>query len=564
MVSKHPLLVVVRGRLKGRQYTLERLPLLIGRGDDCDIRLPSGASSRHHARVEEAPDGKVLLRDLESRNGTQVNGQRIVTRVLVDGDQIHIGRTLLSFLVPTEAPEASKQTEIQEPSRAPYNLFDADALAQRLSAWSAQWGACAVEFRFRHGSDSHACWVANEAGRQVLEEFFQRFDQVSHDLNVNPSVTEALVKLAATGELQESEAYGWINGAATPDAHPTETQALLEWRDVAQQPGWWTSTAARRTGLKEAVPLDEARTHHARILGPGRSYLYVAIPEKAIRVSGRIDDIVLLHAIWAQEGTLVYEEAAQSRTKDEFQRRVRDAATHFLIWTSVEFLNRESRALGHWQRAWAEADLLFNDGNPRLHETHMWTAEDLRTHHPSLQAIMDALKDVVGELGGSLNIPDTIPIDAHWPLMVAKAVSHRAVHPLMLMALLEPWDSTTVQEAAELCQGIVVAPEHEPMGLLKAIVAWEAAETNNIQEPFVMDGQRHLVFMADLKVRDKREGLASAILFAEASKTSNRGKTTRAFSDLRRFVASISVEIEPDKHNLGLVIRFNRERYESP
>ncbi|MBH24669.1 MAG: hypothetical protein CMH57_09510 [Myxococcales bacterium] len=563
MPQSHPLLVVLRGRLKGRQYSLERLPLLIGRGDDCDIRLPSGASSRHHARLEASADGKILLRDLDSRNGTQINNQLASVQVLVDGDQIQIGRTLLGFLVPTEAPSTDERAHASPRARSSLNIFDTTALAKRLSAWAAEWGACAVEFRFRHGRDSHACWVANDMGRVVLEEFFARLEQVSRERGVNPSVTEALVRLASAGDLEESDAYGWINGAPAVTPSPDEAQ-ILEWHGVAEEQGWWLCDAPTPAEAHEAQPLDQARDVHARILGAGRSYLYVAIPEKAIRVSGRIDDIVLLHAIWAQEGTLVYEEAANSPSKVEFQRRVRDAATHFLIWTSVELLNRESRALSHWQRAWAHANLLFNEGAPRLHEPASWSSDDLAIHLETLQEIVDALKAAVEELGGELKWPRTITPGERWPLMVAKAISHRALHPLVLISLLEPWDALSVQETAELPLGVVVADDLEPIGLLKAFVALEASEGGNVSEPFFMDGQRHLVFMTDLRVRDRRERFTEAILFKQAAQGASTGHATRAFSGLRRFASSVAVEVEPDKHDLGLVVRFPRERYSAP
>ena len=75
---------------------------------------------------------------------------------------------------------------------------------------------------------------------------------------------------------------------------------------------------------------------------------------------------------------------------------------------------------------------------------------------------------------------------------------------------------------------------------------------------------RHLVFMTDLRVRDRRERFTEAILFKQAAQGASTGHATRAFSGLRRFASSVAVEVEPDKHDLGLVVRFPRERYSAP
>lgn len=70
----------------------------IGRDERCDLPLlTDDAVSRRHAVVERVED-RWILRD-ESRNGTLVNGQRVVKeRVLKDGDRLRMGRTVMAFL----------------------------------------------------------------------------------------------------------------------------------------------------------------------------------------------------------------------------------------------------------------------------------------------------------------------------------------------------------------------------------------------------------------------------------------------------------------------------------
>jgi FHA domain len=69
--------------------------LLIGRGPSCDVVLPGTVVSRRHARLLWR-DGGWILRDLESLNGTIVNGTRVTRCRLEPGDELVIGGHTLS------------------------------------------------------------------------------------------------------------------------------------------------------------------------------------------------------------------------------------------------------------------------------------------------------------------------------------------------------------------------------------------------------------------------------------------------------------------------------------
>jgi pSer/pThr/pTyr-binding forkhead associated (FHA) protein len=58
----------------------------------CDLSV-----SRHHAEVVRTPHGRYLLRDLCTRGGSFVGGERVVERFLVDGDQVQFGQVCLRF-----------------------------------------------------------------------------------------------------------------------------------------------------------------------------------------------------------------------------------------------------------------------------------------------------------------------------------------------------------------------------------------------------------------------------------------------------------------------------------
>ena len=76
----------VGGRYHGRSFTLER-PRLVGRAPEADIRIDEAAFAERHARLEMLR-GEVVLRDLGSAEGSQVNGEVLRDAVLRPGDQV--------------------------------------------------------------------------------------------------------------------------------------------------------------------------------------------------------------------------------------------------------------------------------------------------------------------------------------------------------------------------------------------------------------------------------------------------------------------------------------------
>jgi pSer/pThr/pTyr-binding forkhead associated (FHA) protein len=70
----------------------------IGRAAGADFIVDAALVSRVHCRVSALPDGSLELRDLDSTNGTFVNGQRVETARLASGDRIQVGRVELVSL----------------------------------------------------------------------------------------------------------------------------------------------------------------------------------------------------------------------------------------------------------------------------------------------------------------------------------------------------------------------------------------------------------------------------------------------------------------------------------
>ena len=80
----------------GSRIALGEEPVVIGRMPECTVVVSDPNVSRRHAEVRRQ-GSDVLVVDLQSTNGTKVNGLPIRERVLVDGDDITVGTTILRF-----------------------------------------------------------------------------------------------------------------------------------------------------------------------------------------------------------------------------------------------------------------------------------------------------------------------------------------------------------------------------------------------------------------------------------------------------------------------------------
>jgi pSer/pThr/pTyr-binding forkhead associated (FHA) protein len=87
---------VLEGIDKGRIFRELTTPVTIGREEGNLLRLNDERVSRFHAKVQ-FDNGEIILTDLESTNGTRVNGNVVQIRRLRPGDRIGVGRSLLLF-----------------------------------------------------------------------------------------------------------------------------------------------------------------------------------------------------------------------------------------------------------------------------------------------------------------------------------------------------------------------------------------------------------------------------------------------------------------------------------
>jgi pSer/pThr/pTyr-binding forkhead associated (FHA) protein len=100
-----PKLHVLSGLLEGKTFELIEDRISVGRALDNMIRLEDGTVSHHHAMFVADGDG-YRIRDLNSTNGTRVNGLRIVETKLHHGDHIRLGS--VEMLYESEVKKASQ------------------------------------------------------------------------------------------------------------------------------------------------------------------------------------------------------------------------------------------------------------------------------------------------------------------------------------------------------------------------------------------------------------------------------------------------------------------------
>ncbi len=148
-----PTLEIIDGAGKGRRFLFESKSqdVIVGRDPACELYIDSNVMSRKHARFEKRFD-TVTVFDLESKNGTFVNRQKIQEKRLQDGDVIHLGTLAIIFrnpqelgldLSPPETPsstsvieELSQKTDpqsvsVEEPSQPKIDLPEAKVAKRR-------------------------------------------------------------------------------------------------------------------------------------------------------------------------------------------------------------------------------------------------------------------------------------------------------------------------------------------------------------------------------------------------------------------------------------------------
>jgi len=114
------LLKIIGGKHAGREIKISVPEFIIGRGEDAHLRPASDMVSRKHCSIKVA-DGKVIVSDMGSRNGSFVNGEQLTQpHVAKSGDKIRVGRLqfeLIMVPVKTSAKKPKVKSVVEAASR---------------------------------------------------------------------------------------------------------------------------------------------------------------------------------------------------------------------------------------------------------------------------------------------------------------------------------------------------------------------------------------------------------------------------------------------------------------
>jgi pSer/pThr/pTyr-binding forkhead associated (FHA) protein len=98
--SARAVLVICNGGFEGMAYELTSEETIIGRNPTTDITLLDENISREHSIIlRDSETGTYSIEDLQSTNGTKVNGKRVRSADLQHEDEIEIGHTRFRFLI---------------------------------------------------------------------------------------------------------------------------------------------------------------------------------------------------------------------------------------------------------------------------------------------------------------------------------------------------------------------------------------------------------------------------------------------------------------------------------
>jgi len=187
-------IVVLQGRQLGETFKIEG-SVVLGRGSDADVRINDDEISRRHVRVEQRGDS-VWIEDLGSRNGTFVNGERIVNTELKDGDKIQLGATTILKFTYHDDLEAEFQKRMYDAAlRDPLTkIFNRRHFLERLS----------IEIAYAKRHSSPVSLVILD-----IDHFKNVNDQHGH-----PAGDHVLVKLAEDigGQLRAEDIFARYGG----------------------------------------------------------------------------------------------------------------------------------------------------------------------------------------------------------------------------------------------------------------------------------------------------------------------------------------------------------------
>ncbi|MEX0819821.1 MAG: ATP-binding protein, partial [Pirellulaceae bacterium] len=166
-------LFVIQGSDQGRRYDLDDEAISLGRDNDNQIQLHDSEVSRHHAEVRSDETGYLLV-DLNSSNGTFVNGNQVSEHQLANGDRVQVGRTLMIFTGSDDSSSFSLAEEVDIVGQS------ANATGSRIIHSMSHDAGSQIIGGF---DESESPWLAR--ARSNLQIMYRTALAVSHTLDID-------------------------------------------------------------------------------------------------------------------------------------------------------------------------------------------------------------------------------------------------------------------------------------------------------------------------------------------------------------------------------------------
>ncbi len=162
-------IVIENGALQGQRFEITE-SLIIGRHSSCNVVVRTPGISRRHCRISYV-NNKYILEDMESRNGTYLNGEPVKSHALVNNDIINISSYIVRFLSKGDEKKTDNAVIFEE-DKDKQRKYDKSMSME--SPFSAKAGAGRTEGRF------------DQSAEQIITELEKRLDnlyQVTHALS---------------------------------------------------------------------------------------------------------------------------------------------------------------------------------------------------------------------------------------------------------------------------------------------------------------------------------------------------------------------------------------------
>ncbi len=189
-------LKVLSGKNSGKEINVPVKRFLVGRADDCHLRPKSDAISRNHCAILVG-DEEVVVRDLNSRNGTLVNGEKVQgDQVVATGDVLKIGKIEFELRI-----KSKKKAPAPKPEPVPAKSDDG-SMEFDVSEWLEEADAKARSSR--------------ESDPDTRQYKLDETDRIALEKSSQPATEESSVK--APAKRPEKKAPGKL-----PQTKATET-----------------------------------------------------------------------------------------------------------------------------------------------------------------------------------------------------------------------------------------------------------------------------------------------------------------------------------------------------